>query len=182
MITDPESIRALAHPLRLELMDHLSHVDEATATQCADKTGESVASCSFHLRMLAKYGYIEPAERRGREKPWRLIRGTRDMRPSPDVPGSLAAITELATMVILTEVERIRRFLALAHNEDPAWIDAITITGTDVWLTLEEGIEMTRQLQEIATKYLDRNTDASQRPDGARRMNIFSVLNPEPIE
>ena len=71
-ITDPQRIRALTHPLRLELMDVLAEEGAATATRCAELTGESVASCSFHLRMLAKYGYIEPAERTGREKPWRL--------------------------------------------------------------------------------------------------------------
>ena len=63
-------------PTRLELLDFLHEAGEATATECSRRLGESVASCSFHLRMLGKYGYIEPAERRGREKPWRVPHGT----------------------------------------------------------------------------------------------------------
>ena len=135
-ITDPERIRALAHPLRLELLDYLASVEEATATQCAEVTGESVASCSFHLRMRAKYGYIEPGERRGREKPWRAKRGgLKDMRPSPDVPGSLAAVTELGSMWVQREAERIQVFLENTHREDAGWVDASTIAIADFWAT-----------------------------------------------
>ena len=89
-ITDPQRIRALSHPLRLELIDVLGE-GPATATQCADLTGQSVASCSFHLRMLAKYGYIEPADRRGRERPWQLTSPGQEIRPDDDDPASLRA-------------------------------------------------------------------------------------------
>ena len=59
-ISEPERVRALAHPLRLALLDFLEDGGEATATRCAEATGESVASCSFHLRILAKYGFMAP--------------------------------------------------------------------------------------------------------------------------
>src|SRR5690606_31380155 len=83
-ISDPGRIRALAHPLRLELLDHLRDVGEATATECAAQVGESVASCSFHLRMLAKYGFLERAERRGKEKPWRVVGEGSSLQSRPD--------------------------------------------------------------------------------------------------
>src|SRR5258705_13282349 len=67
------ALRALAHPLRWQLIDLLGREQTATATRCAQLTGESVASCSYHLGILAKYGYIaEAAGGRGREKPWQL--------------------------------------------------------------------------------------------------------------
>src|SRR5688572_12642744 len=123
-ITDPARIRALAHPIRLELIDFLHRVGEATATECAEHIGESVASCSFHLRQLEKYGYIERAERRGREKPWRASQGRLDMRPSPDVPGSLHAVAELGGLNVLRQAERVRDFLAQAHRETDEWMQA----------------------------------------------------------
>jgi DNA-binding transcriptional ArsR family regulator len=61
-IHDPAHIKALAHPIRLALLDFLGSVPQATATQCAEAIKESVASCSFHLRTLAKHGYIEQAD------------------------------------------------------------------------------------------------------------------------
>src|SRR6478609_1084108 len=85
-ITDPERIRALAHPVRIALLAHLSDVGEATATQCAEAVGESPANCSFHLRMLEKYGYIERAERRGREKPCACAPPTSTCVPTPTCP------------------------------------------------------------------------------------------------
>lgn len=179
-ITDPERIRALAHPLRIQLLDHLGGVDDATATQCAEATGESVASCSFHLRMLAKYGYIEPAERRGREKPWKLIREIRDYQPDHEVPGSLTAATELADHLVIHEAERIRRFLGKARHEETDWLDAITISRSDMWLTLDEMEEMSRQLQAIAVQHIERSRNPEARPEGARRVNLFTVLNPDP--
>ena len=67
------ALRALAHPLRWKLIDVLGSEDAATATRCAEVLGESVASCAYHLGILAKYGYIEPVpDHAGREKPWRM--------------------------------------------------------------------------------------------------------------
>ncbi len=180
-ITEPERIRALAHPTRLELLDYLQEAGEATATQCARRIGESVASCSFHLRMLGKYGYIERAQRRGREKPWRVPHGTRDIRPAPEVTGSLSAVAELAALVVLHEGERLRRFITQAHGEPDEWIQATTVAGADFWVTAEELAELSRRVQHLADEYLVRNTDATQRPAGARRARLFAALNPDPV-
>src|SRR4030088_3589210 len=71
--TDPRALRALAHPLRLRLLELLVLRGPMTATEAADLLGESPANCSFHLRTLAKYGYVEEAGGgRGRQRPWRL--------------------------------------------------------------------------------------------------------------
>ncbi len=74
LISDPKRLRALAHPLRWKLIDLIDSEQTATATRCAEVLGESVASCSYHLNMLAKYDYVEQAlGGQGREKPWRLV-------------------------------------------------------------------------------------------------------------
>jgi hypothetical protein len=72
-LRDPRAMRALAHPVRLALIDALSLDGELTATQAAQIVGESPANCSFHFRQLAKYGFVEEAGRgTGRQRPWRL--------------------------------------------------------------------------------------------------------------
>jgi hypothetical protein len=132
--------------------------------------------------MLAKYGYIELGERRGREKPWRLIRGPRDMRPSKDIPGSLGAVVELGTFAILREAERIRRFLSNSDREDPAWVESSTICLADFWVTREEMEELSRQLKALTVSFEDRNADPSLRPEGARRSRMLGVINPDPLQ
>src|ERR1043165_7983551 len=74
-ISDPKAIRALAHPLRLDLLQVLGSSGPATAAQCGRILKASQASCSFHLRQLAKYGFVEdagPGEDM-RERRWRIV-------------------------------------------------------------------------------------------------------------
>src|SRR5690606_15026849 len=118
-------------------------------------------SCSFHLRMLEKYGFIERAEPRGREKPWRVVSNRIDARPDPDVPGSLTAVRELASVNVAREAERINRFLARADEEPPEWVRAVTITRSSFWATAEEMAQLSRDLQEIAhERFGGRSADA----------------------
>lgn len=181
-ITDPARIRALAHPVRLELLDLLREEGEATATRCAERLEESVASCSFHLRMLAKYGYLERGEQRGREKPWRLVRAGLDVRPDLATPGSLPAVTEVAALSLLRETERVHRFLAQADRESEQWLQGITVTTGSFWATAEEMAELSRQVQQLTSRFAGRDRDPSLRPEGARRGRLFATVNPDPAE
>src|SRR5258708_22493816 len=73
-ITDPRALRALAHPARIAIMQHLALEGPATATECADIAGMSPSACSYHLRALAKYGFVEEVPSVGldrRHRPWR---------------------------------------------------------------------------------------------------------------
>jgi DNA-binding transcriptional ArsR family regulator len=174
--SDPQRIRALSHPLRLELIDVLDE-GPATATKCAALTGESVASCSFHLRMLAKYGYIEPAERSGREKPWQLTSSSQEIRPDVDDPDSLRAVEAMATVYVDREVEHIHRWLAQATSETPEWIRASTVSGSSIWATVEEMEELSQAAQALADRFAGRSSDPSQRPPGARPVRVFSAVH-----
>src|SRR5215467_5192649 len=72
-ITDAQSLRALAHPVRMALIEALTMGGAMTATQVGEQIGESPTTCSFHLRQLAKYGFVEEAGGgRGRARPWRM--------------------------------------------------------------------------------------------------------------
>lgn len=178
-ITDARRMRAVSHPLRMVLLDLLAE-GERTATQCAEVTGESPASCSFHLRTLAKYGFIEPAERRGRERPWRLVEHTRDFRPDFDDPASMRAMGELARQAIDHAVTHVHRWLDVAAGEPEEWIDASTISTTGVWLTLDELRVVSEMLQSIVEQYRGRTADPSLRPPGARPVRILSAAAADP--
>src|SRR5690606_19329795 len=156
-ISDPERIRALAHPVRLELLDLLGDVEDATATECAEHTGESVASCSFHLRQLARYGYIERAESRGREKPWRIVKGGYDLRPRQDLPGSATAVAEVAALHMARETERVHRYLGQLDRESAAWANAATVTSASFWATAEEGAQLSEVLRGLAERFAGRS-------------------------
>ena len=79
----PTALRALAHPLRWQLIDLLDSRGQATATQCAEALGETVPSCAYHLGILGKYGYARQVTGRpGREKPWELTDVPQNLSPA----------------------------------------------------------------------------------------------------
>src|SRR5260370_19739100 len=72
-VTDARTMRALAHPVRIALLEELVLGGALTATEIGERIGESPTTCSFHLRQLAKYGFVEEAGGgKGRARPWRL--------------------------------------------------------------------------------------------------------------
>src|SRR3954468_7861957 len=69
---DAAQLRALAHPLRLQLLEVLHSEGPATATQLGRKLGESSGATSYHLRALHRVGMVEEAEQKnGRERWWK---------------------------------------------------------------------------------------------------------------
>lgn len=175
--SDPARIRALAHPLRLRLLDLLDEHGPSTATRCAGLTGESVASCSFHLRTLARHGFVEPAERVGREKPWQVVGQGRRTRWDAEEPGSLRAVTELARITVERESARISEWLDRASAMPPEWLDASTMTRATFWATAEEMAELTAEIEGLAARFDGRAEDPALRPDGARSAHLWAVAH-----
>src|ERR1700735_5081675 len=95
---DPRSIRALAHPARLAIINALATGEELTATQCAELTGLSPSATAYHLNLLERYGFAEPAPQRParREPPWRAT----DRRVQVDLDSSTAAGATAASAVV----------------------------------------------------------------------------------
>ena len=96
LAADPLAMRALAHPTRIRLMEELTLRGPMTATEAAEHVGESPSSCSFHLRMLAKYGFVEEAEGgAGRRRPWRVVALGSRWRSGPDTEAAERAAGDL---------------------------------------------------------------------------------------
>lgn len=180
VISDPVRIRALAHPVRLELLDFLDDVDQATATECAAGIGESVASCSYHLRMLAKHGYIEQGERAGREKPWRVLSRGRSHIPDRDAPGSLHALSSMAAIHVNRQLDRIQSWLRRAPQLPFEDMDVATISNSSFYATHEELRQLRADLWDIAARFDGRWQHPEQRPDGSVPVQLFTVLNIDP--
>lgn len=177
-ISDPVRIRALSHPLRLRLLEVLGE-GPATATDCAQATGASVASCSFHLRSLAKYGYIEAAERRGKEKPWRLAHNRRDILPEEEIPGSILAVAEISKMLLERRVENIGAWIEAMPGEPAEWNRASTTTHSSLWATAGEVAELARGIHALLDHFEGRNDDPSRRPEEARPVALFAAVHPD---
>src|SRR3954466_8129577 len=101
-LTDPRALRAVAHPIRLELIGLLRRSGPLTATEAAARIGESPASCSFHLRQLAKYGLVEEAGGgRGRQRPWRATAPLTSWPPAGDDDDDRQEATAMLSRVVV---------------------------------------------------------------------------------
>ncbi|WP_406383935.1 helix-turn-helix domain-containing protein [Streptomyces sp. NBC_01618] len=99
-VLDPEqdaaALKALTHPLRIRLLGLLRQDGPATASELAVRTGESSASTSYHLRVLAKYAFVAEAEHRdGRERRWQAVHSVTSWsnKAMEDSPGSRAYVS-----------------------------------------------------------------------------------------
>ena len=87
LISDPRTMRALAHPVRLALLETIGREGELTATRAAEMLDESPGNMSWHLQTLAKYGYVEETGGgKGRSRPWRIASVSNRFRTAAEDP------------------------------------------------------------------------------------------------
>jgi hypothetical protein len=173
-ITDPKALRALSHPTRWKLIELLGLERTATATRCAEFTGESVASCSYHLSILAKYGFVEQAEGgTGRERPWKLVKYDQSWETEGlELEGKLAA--EALTEVFLDyEVGRMKEFARRRDREPEEWRRHTRSTATITYLTVEELEQVAGEFRAIFDRYDGRLENPALRPEGSRPVRLF---------
>lgn len=179
-VTSPGELRALAHPLRLRLLEELvvddPLTDTATATELAERVGESPANCSWHLRQLAKHGYIEEAPGgTGRERRWRAVIAAREWAAENATDVEYTAAAQAANDILLAhEFEALRARHAWEHTEPPEWRDAAASTQGLAWCTAAELKEINKQIADLMMRHFDRAFDPSKRPDGARLIRFVS--------
>jgi hypothetical protein len=174
-ITDPKALRAMAHPLRWQLLEIVSREGSATATQCAEETGESVANCSYHLNLLAKYHYIETAEGgKGREKPWRVVSHHQQISTEDLTDDDTRLAAQAASSAFLDyELALIKDRSLRAHLQPPEWRAVLGIDNTNEFLTPAEVEEMRVEVRKMMDRFSERRKDPAKRPAGARSVNLF---------
>lgn len=175
-ITQTEQIKALTHSLRIRLLDLLRDGRELTATEAAEVTGESVASCSFHLRQLAKYGHVEPGERRGREKPWKAVAGSVKIDAESGDTEGLAATLAVGKTFLRESVRSLERWMDTAADDDLEWTHASHQRHAGFWATHEELAAVADEIDHVLDRFADRAADPSQRPSDARHLRFLSAF------
>jgi DNA-binding transcriptional ArsR family regulator len=126
---DPGSLRVLAQPLRLRIVGSLRTEGPATATVLAGRLGESSGLTSYHLRVLADAGFVEPAADRpatGRERWWRAAQDMTSWRPDEvgDDPEDRAAEQWLVGATARQGIAWLDEWLQRRPTADPAWVEA----------------------------------------------------------
>ena len=166
-LTDSLAMRALAHPVRVALIELLAVLDTLTATQASELLGESPANCAFHLRTLAKYGFVQEAGGgRGRERPWKSAERHITISTKQDDPRAATAAGALSLTWLDHWMERARQVFG-SSDCLPGWENATGWSRSAVFLTPEEAADLRGQMRGLLKKYESRKSDPALRPPGA---------------
>lgn len=161
-------MRALAHPVRLALIEVLTLQGSLTATQAGELIGETPTTCSFHLRQLAKYGFVEEADPMpGRSRPWRITQLGWSLEDAPSDNAHAVAARHLGEMTLDRQLERHR---AHDHGTERA--------HTVWWVTPDELAELRSEIQELVMQYRDRLQDPTTRPPDAEAIEAVILTHP----
>jgi DNA-binding transcriptional ArsR family regulator len=173
-IADPRVMRALAHPARIEIVEHLNDTGAAvSATEVAGLVGLSPSATSYHLRELAKYGLVEQAPSRGdgRERLWRGRSHSLHIDPDPEVSGAQSAGEALIDLYLQRSQAQARAWLARQAEEPPEWRDVAAIMGQRLLVTVDEMKEINEKVRALVEPYQFRKRLADP-PAGARRVTV----------
>lgn len=182
---DPGALRALAHPLRVELFEALSTFGCATASQLADRLGESSGSTSYHLRQLERHGLVREVEERGtsRERWWERVPGSVEV----SYYGYDDAAGRTAARMVGQEWERARAALLGDFQSNPEtvgrdWYEASSISTANITATVDELEALGQAFLEFEKQHIQPLRNRDLKP-GARRaqvhFNAFPLLDPQ---
>lgn len=176
-LTDPKQMRALAHPARIAILQHLALEGPATATECAAIAGLSPSACSYHLRALARYGFVEEdpsAAADGRERPWRAKVITMTIDDGPDQPPAMRAAAQLLSDTFRVSVDETRALYEDRQDDYPEW--SFGGTYNYIHVAPEELADLRQRVLDLFAPYV--RTDKTERQPDGRRVLVATEFLP----
>lgn len=179
-LTDPRAMRAIAHPVRIALLELFEVMPTLTATQASDALGESPANCAFHLRTLAKYGFIrEAGGGKGRERPWTAAHRSINISTTRQADQQAKkAAHALSDVWMERSMQRIRRAFT-ADTWPDHWESVVVAKNSVRFMTPQETAQVSAEIGEIFDRYADRLHNPESRPAGALPVQLTYVAYPD---
>ncbi len=137
-----ESLRALAHPVRLRILGLLRSEGPATATSLAVRLGLNTGATSYHLRQLAKHGYIEDDvdgihDGSRRERWWRAAHRSTEFGGAGEGQDDEArdAVGAFLQAVAVVQAEQVQHAVEERDLLPARWREVSTLADWEVRLT-----------------------------------------------
>jgi DNA-binding transcriptional ArsR family regulator len=181
VISDARTMRALAHPVRLALLEALAREGELTASRAGELLDESPGNMSWHLHTLAKYGYVEETGGgKGRSRPWRIASVSNRFETATEDPDAEAAGDALEAIFTDHSYSRLREWRARRASYPYVWRNAAFTSESTGYLTAEEMSELGEEISELFGRYRDRVVNRELRPAGAKPVKLVAFGHPIP--
>jgi DNA-binding transcriptional ArsR family regulator len=180
-VSDTATMRALSHPVRVALVEELWRGGAMTATELGERIGETSTTCSFHLRQLAKYGWVEEAGGgKGRARPWRMTSTGFETPSTYEDTAAAVANTALVSLFRERQIDRYRNWVQSRSAWPQEWREASTDSQFGYYMTVEELDRFGKELNTLLRKWFseERVTDPAQRPPGSAHVELLAVAYP----
>lgn len=150
VVEDLETLKAVSHPLRMQLLGALRRRGPSTASELGRELGESSGSTSYHLRQLERFGFVgdDDEQPSGRERRWKALH---DMTEFPAELAKLDGGREYLDVVRRRQEEHLREGLE-------RWTETrrgIGISDYLLHLDPDDLESMLRDLEEVISRYAD---------------------------
>lgn len=177
------ALKALAHPDRLHILGNLRVSGPSTATQLARRFGLNSGATSYHLRQLAKYGFIEPAPELGnaRDRWWRASHESTVYETAELRDGDLEAGLAFSQAVLSAHMHMMQRAQAAYRDLSIPWRKASTNSDFIIPLTAADAEALTQRIFDLlmAAKASSPPANAALPPD-VRPMAYMLYAFPHP--
>jgi len=170
LLDDPRSMRALAHPLRLELQSIVGRSGRITTADAARELGISHGLASHHLHQLAKYGFVEQVGGAdNRERPWRLVSTSISHEGLDATPGGAAAVAVYEQVAAERALEGFLDWLDRRPNWPAGWREHSGFGRSTVYLTESELAGVADAMEQVLATYIEERPldDLESRPAGS---------------
>ncbi|RKR91794.1 DNA-binding transcriptional ArsR family regulator [Micromonospora pisi] len=174
-LTDPRAIRVLAHPGRQGILRRLQADGPATATECAQVAGMTPSAASYHLRQLARHGFVAEAPGRGdmRERMWEArIRGYRIDDVEEPSAQLVATVQELFQATLQASEQLAVRWMERLPQESYAWRDSAQLATKSIRVNPAELRVVYERMAEILQPYLANRRPREDAPADARLVHV----------
>lgn len=182
VVLDAKGLRALAHPVRVQLVELLRKYGPSTATRLAERLGVNSGTASYHLRQLGAAGFVEEDAERGnaRERWWRSVHQTTELHGRDLDDQELEAALAYLRSVAATYTLRAQQALNELQTMPRRWRGTFDMSDWPLRLTPEEAVALRQELRDVIAHYRrDTPEAAASAPEGAERISLITHLLPE---
>lgn len=176
-VTDPQVLRALAHPLRSRLLGMLRLDGPSTSSRLGEAVGQSSGVTSYHLRQLEKYGLVAELVDRGtkRERWWQAQHLMTDWEPDEliDQPGGREANEQMQRLQVENLGRELRAWLGTEQPRE--WAAAAGLSDYVLHLTPAETRELLVEVYAVLDRWASERRDPRE---GTRMVNLCTAAFP----
>lgn len=156
-VLDASSLKALAHPIRVQLLGLLRQDGPSTATALGARLDESSGTTSYHLRQLAGANLVVEDDTRGtgRERWWRAAQHSTQLDAADwlDDPSIRPALDTYMNAILRSYATSAQTYLDEAASWPRRWQRAAEMSDHGLSLTAAELVRLNAAMNELVVSF-----------------------------